>query len=78
MQLKDQAAIVTGGASGLGAATARRLAQAGAKVVCVDRDPALGEIFARPAGFAANLYDARASVDHGRRCNLQRAAVRRE
>ena len=26
MQLKDQAAIVTGGASGLGAATARRLA----------------------------------------------------
>ena len=29
MQLKDQAAIVTGGASGLGAATARRLAQPG-------------------------------------------------
>ncbi|MFZ0762934.1 MAG: 3-hydroxyacyl-CoA dehydrogenase, partial [Bradyrhizobium sp.] len=27
MQLKDQAAIVTGGASGLGAATARRLAK---------------------------------------------------
>ena len=26
MQLKDQAAIVTGGASGLGAATARKLA----------------------------------------------------
>jgi NAD(P)-dependent dehydrogenase (short-subunit alcohol dehydrogenase family) len=32
MQLKDQAAIVTGGASGLGAATARRLAAAGASV----------------------------------------------
>ena len=32
MQLKDQAAIVTGGASGLGAATARKLAAAGAKV----------------------------------------------
>ena len=29
MQLKDQAAIVTGGASGLGAATARRLAAQG-------------------------------------------------
>jgi len=33
MQLKDQAAIVTGGASGLGAATARRLAAQGANVV---------------------------------------------
>src|ERR1041384_5787620 len=35
MQLKDQAAIVTGGASGLGAATARRLAAQGARgAVC--------------------------------------------
>src|SRR6267142_2478041 len=32
MQLKDQAAIVTGGASGLGAATARRLAAQGAGI----------------------------------------------
>ena len=36
MQLKDQAAIVTGGASGLGAATARRLAAQGAKVAVCD------------------------------------------
>src|SRR3981189_3198621 len=36
MQLKDQAAIVTGGASGLGAATARRLAAPGAKVAVCD------------------------------------------
>src|SRR5213076_836492 len=36
MQLKDQAAIVTGGASGLGAATARRLAAEGASVVIAD------------------------------------------
>jgi NAD(P)-dependent dehydrogenase (short-subunit alcohol dehydrogenase family) len=34
MQLKDQAAIVTGGASGLGAATARKLAAQGAVAVC--------------------------------------------
>src|ERR1700743_1748835 len=35
MQLKDQAAIVTGGASGLGAATARKLAAQGARgAVC--------------------------------------------
>ena len=32
MDIKGHAAIVTGGASGLGAATARMLAQAGAKV----------------------------------------------
>ena len=38
MDIKDIAAIVTGGASGLGAATARALAEAGAKVTVLDRD----------------------------------------
>ena len=36
MDIKGHAAIVTGGASGLGAATARMLAQAGAKVAILD------------------------------------------
>jgi len=36
MEVKGQAAIVTGGASGLGAATARTLAAAGAKVAVLD------------------------------------------
>jgi NAD(P)-dependent dehydrogenase (short-subunit alcohol dehydrogenase family) len=36
MEIKGQAAIVTGGASGLGAATARTLAAAGAKVAILD------------------------------------------
>jgi NAD(P)-dependent dehydrogenase (short-subunit alcohol dehydrogenase family) len=36
MDIKGQAAIVTGGASGLGAATARTLAASGAKVAIVD------------------------------------------
>jgi NAD(P)-dependent dehydrogenase (short-subunit alcohol dehydrogenase family) len=36
MQVKGQAAIVTGGGSGLGAATARALAGAGAKVAVLD------------------------------------------
>ncbi len=36
MEVKGQAAIVTGGASGLGAATARTLAAAGAKVAVID------------------------------------------
>ena len=36
MQLKDQAAIVTGGASGLGAATARGLAAGSVRVAVCD------------------------------------------
>jgi NAD(P)-dependent dehydrogenase (short-subunit alcohol dehydrogenase family) len=36
MDIKGHAAIVTGGASGLGAATAEMLAGAGAKVACLD------------------------------------------
>ncbi len=40
MQIEGQAAIVTGGGSGLGAATARALADRGAKVTALDRDGA--------------------------------------
>ena len=38
MDMKGHAAVVTGGASGLGAATAHELARAGAKVTCLDID----------------------------------------
>ena len=40
MQIEGLAAVVVGGASGLGAATARALAAAGARVTILDRDPA--------------------------------------
>ncbi len=50
MQLTGSVALVTGGASGLGAATARRLAQGGAKVVIVDRDEARGGELAKQLG----------------------------
>ena len=40
MDIAGHAAVVTGGGSGLGAATARRLAGAGAKVAVLDRDEA--------------------------------------
>src|SRR5256714_11129498 len=43
MELKGQSAIVTGGASGLGAATARRLAAQGAKVAICDVNAKLAE-----------------------------------
>lgn len=42
MQLSDTAAIVTGGASGLGEATARHFAKHGAQVTLLDRDAARG------------------------------------
>jgi NAD(P)-dependent dehydrogenase (short-subunit alcohol dehydrogenase family) len=38
MDITGHAAVVTGGASGLGAATAEELARAGAKVACLDID----------------------------------------
>src|SRR6201987_2575230 len=43
MQLKDISAIVTGGASGLGAATARALAAKGAKVAVCDLNTKLAD-----------------------------------
>ena len=61
MQLKDQAAIVTGGASGLGAATARKLASLGARVAVCDLNTKLAEtVAAEIKGVAAtcNVADA--------------------
>jgi NAD(P)-dependent dehydrogenase (short-subunit alcohol dehydrogenase family) len=50
MQLSGSVALVTGGASGLGAATVRRLAAGGAKVVIVDRDETKGTALAGELG----------------------------
>lgn len=46
MDIRGTVALVTGGASGLGAATARRLFDAGASVVLVDLPQSAGESFA--------------------------------
>ena len=61
MKLTGSVALVTGGASGLGAATARRLAEGGAKVVIVDRDEQKGAALAGELGGAfakADVTDA--------------------
>ena len=50
MDLKGIAAIVTGGASGLGGATAERLARAGAKVTIFDLNADLGRSIAAKIG----------------------------
>lgn len=53
MDFTDQVAIVTGGASGMGAATVRRLAAHGCKVIIVDRNEALANEVAASIGAAA-------------------------
>jgi NAD(P)-dependent dehydrogenase (short-subunit alcohol dehydrogenase family) len=57
MQLKGNAAIVTGGASGLGAETARYLAKGGAKVAVVDRNAELAQTVAKEIGGLAVACD---------------------
>src|SRR3546814_6820166 len=63
----DLAAIVTGGASGLGGATAERLARAGAKVTIFDMNAELGKKKAAEIGahfVAVNVTDE-AAVEAG-------------
>ena len=72
MELTDQVAIITGAASGLGRAIARRFAQAGARVVVADLDGAAAAATAREIdddpkralGIAMDVTDERA-VDSG-------------
>lgn len=50
MQLSDTCAVITGGASGLGEATARQFAASGARVTLLDRDATRGEAVAAELG----------------------------
>jgi NAD(P)-dependent dehydrogenase (short-subunit alcohol dehydrogenase family) len=50
MELKGQAALVTGGASGLGAATAELLAERGVRVAILDRNAEAAEAKAKEIG----------------------------
>ena len=71
MRIEGEAALVTGGASGLGEATVRRLTKAGAAVTIVDRDEARAQALAAELGgqvraIAADVADpeqVKAAVD---------------
>lgn len=57
MKIEGQSALVTGGASGLGEATARELARLGARVAVLDRNAELAEKVAREIGGIACACD---------------------
>src|SRR5215210_2220948 len=58
MELKDSVFLVTGGGSGLGAATGRRLAAGGARVVLVDVNVDGGQAVAAELGDAGVFVKA--------------------
>jgi NAD(P)-dependent dehydrogenase (short-subunit alcohol dehydrogenase family) len=57
MQLKDVSVLVTGGGSGLGAATARAMAAKGAKVAVIDMNKDGAEAVAKEIGGLALVGD---------------------
>lgn len=58
MEMKQKVALITGGASGLGAASTRMIVEGGGRVVLVDVDQARAEAFARELGSAAEPVGA--------------------
>ena len=81
MEIKGSSAIITGGASGLGAATARALAALGASVVVFDRNEEGAKAVAAEIGgdFAAgdvtNPEDCQRAVDQAAEVGTLRIAV---
>jgi NAD(P)-dependent dehydrogenase (short-subunit alcohol dehydrogenase family) len=63
MQLKDKGVLVTGGASGLGAACARLLTQIGARVVIVDLNEEAGTALAKELGSTALFVKTNVTVE---------------
>ena len=63
MQIKDSVFIITGGASGLGAATARMIVEGGGKVVLADVQVEAGEKLAAELGGAFVKCDVTSEAD---------------
>jgi NAD(P)-dependent dehydrogenase (short-subunit alcohol dehydrogenase family) len=83
MKIQGSVALVTGGASGLGEATVRRLAAGGARVVIVDRDDKRGPALEKELGERARFVKAdvgsadevQAAVDAAQQLGGLRVAV---
>ena len=76
MHLPGHVFLITGGASGLGAATARRFAQQGAKVVIADTSAQAGERLADELGQARALFQPTDVTDPGSSQTAVDAALR--
>jgi NAD(P)-dependent dehydrogenase (short-subunit alcohol dehydrogenase family) len=79
MQIQGVAAIVTGGGSGLGAATARMLAAAGAKVAVIDVKAEAADAVAREIGglaIAADVTSGEAGADAVKAARARHGAAR--
>jgi NAD(P)-dependent dehydrogenase (short-subunit alcohol dehydrogenase family) len=63
MEISGSSAIVTGGASGLGEATVRRLAERGARVVVLDMNDGVGEAIAKEVGGVFHHADVTSTED---------------
>lgn len=69
MKMRDVIALISGGASGLGAGTAERFAECGARVLILDRDKEMGESLASKLGAQARFIKA----DVASEADIQRA-----
>ncbi|MGH2975804.1 MAG: SDR family NAD(P)-dependent oxidoreductase [Solirubrobacterales bacterium] len=74
MRIKGTSALVAGGASGLGAATARALAEAGAAVVIADLNAEKGEALAADLGPSASFALADVTDEAAVSAAVERAA----
>ncbi len=75
MKLEGAVAVVTGGASGLGEATVRRIVRSGAFAAIVDRDASRGKALADELGSQATFCEADVTDEESVTAALEQAAT---
>ncbi len=73
MQIQGGVFVVTGGASGLGAGTARMLAEAGGRVVLADLQKEAGEALAKELGANARFVETDVSNEDSAKAAIDAA-----
>jgi NAD(P)-dependent dehydrogenase (short-subunit alcohol dehydrogenase family) len=75
MKIKNNAVIVTGGASGLGAATAEMITAHGGNVVIADMNVEAGQALAKKLGTPARFIECDVTKGRPRKCNHLASAI---